>query len=610
MGFFHTKIVGKKVKKKNVLSDEFFHEHACGACSLNTQKGMGVSKADFTGDTTPTIYIVVDSPKHVDLIYDKSLHLLMEGLRTWFGRLQNAPIRFGFILRCDSTGTGNIKPSDVECCRGFLKEDIEKTKPVMIASLGDFPLKWFIPEASNLQELWRGRIMPVTVGGHQAHYMPMIHPDYVKSKSKGFGDNEWELAFKLDIKKMKDFLMAENTPEKPTVIMKGYFDNIELIDGLKPKKDLERVKKALSKLVDKEFIGLDIENYPLKPWGCKDSKLLSIAFGDEDYAVSYPLEREDAWDGKYDEILSITKEFILKSGVKITHTLKHELIWLREYFGDVVLWGTDWGDVKTQAYVLDSRTSKRKGQGMFSLAKLTTLHLGFDLKSLSNVDVTDLRKVDMHNLLKYNVGDVRYLPRLFKLQKARMVGGLEDVYKNQIETTKSLTVAESRGVQVDIPLIDTLEKEWKNELGKVEEAIFARDEVIEYEKTYNKILNPGSDTQLAVIFEKILKLDCKKRTAGKKGKEGKYSLDKFVLAEFVEEGVEIASLILKYREFTDLIATYCEGVRKRIDYRGVLHTDYNSEFTDTGRLSSSNPNLQNWDSRKNKHVRRLILAEV
>jgi len=608
MGFFHASNV-KKSKKKETIPDDFYHQNGCKVCSFKGSK----KKLEPSGSVKPIVYVLYDSPEASDVKSDNhlmgsSMKMVVKALEENFGNLDKAPIRFGTVLKCRAPKNKIASNVEIECCRNFLIEDIQNTKPLMILGIGASPLKWFFG-TFGINDLWRGRIIPTRVGNHNTYFTPISNPDFVITKAKRFGDNEWETALTSDIRNMKKFIMEDKSIENPPIVSEGYFDNIELIEGKNYDVDIERVRFALDRLKDKKVVGLDIENYPLKPWGGEDKKLLSIAIGDEEYAVSYPIEREDAWDGRYDEIKALTKNFLLYSGTKVTHTLKHELTWLQEYFGEEIIWETNWEDIKVQAYITDCRTSKKKNQGMFSLGRLTVLNLGFDLKSLSDVDVKDLRKVKMKDLLKYNVGDVRYLPRMYAMYDKRLGNAQYNIYREQIETTKTLTISEYRGVGVNMDLIEEFHKEWSEKLAEAEKLIGERPEVIEYEEKYKKKLNPGSDPQLAIIFEKILGLTCRKRT-GDDEFSGKYSVDKYVLAEFIDEGVELAPLILVYREFTDLISTYYTGVLKRVDSNGVLHTDYNSEYTDTGRLSSSDPNLQNWDSGKNKKVRGLVSCET
>ena len=99
--------------------------------------------------------------------------------------------------------------------------------------------------------------------------------------------------------------------------------------------------------------------------------------------------------------------------------------------------------------------------------------------------------------------------------------------------------------------------------------------------------NINSPSQLGeVLFEKLgLK-------SGKKGKNGKYSTNAEVLENLAEEH-PVAGKVLKYRFYQKLLSTFIDGLRPFIDCNGLIHTTYNQTITSTGRLSSTNPNLQN-----------------
>lgn len=98
--------------------------------------------------------------------------------------------------------------------------------------------------------------------------------------------------------------------------------------------------------------------------------------------------------------------------------------------------------------------------------------------------------------------------------------------------------------------------------------------------------NINSPKQLGVILFEKLGLPCKKKT-----KTG-YSTDADVLEELSQTN-EIAALIIRYRTFAKLKSTYCDGLYKAIAPDGRIHCSFNQTETRTGRLSSTDPNLQN-----------------
>ncbi len=138
---------------------------------------------------------------------------------------------------------------------------------------------------------------------------------------------------------------------------------------------------------------------------------------------------------------------------------------------------------------------------------------------------------------------------------------------------------ENAGVKVDLAQLDALGKKYSEKISELREKIF---DICDYR------FNLNSPTQLGeVLYEKLgLKL-------GKKSKNGKYSTSADILEKLADEN-EVVRLILSYRQFQKLYSTYIEGFKPLINKsNNLVHTTYNQTVTTTGRLSSTNPNLQN-----------------
>lgn len=156
---------------------------------------------------------------------------------------------------------------------------------------------------------------------------------------------------------------------------------------------------------------------------------------------------------------------------------------------------------------------------------------------------------------------------------------LELTYNVEVPLTFVLADMEYNGVSVDENYLHTLTISMNNQLSQIEGRIY---------EIAGEVFNINSPRQVGeVLFEK-LGLKAKK----KRGKTN-YSTNAAVLEELAEE-YEIAQLILDYRKFAKLKSTYTEALPALIDRKdNRIHTTYNQTVTATGRLSSSNPNLQN-----------------
>ena len=99
---------------------------------------------------------------------------------------------------------------------------------------------------------------------------------------------------------------------------------------------------------------------------------------------------------------------------------------------------------------------------------------------------------------------------------------------------------------------------------------------------------------------------------GKKGKSGDYSTDVTVLEKLAEEGIEIARKVLDWRQLAKLRSTYTDALQQQINPRtGRVHTSYSLSGAQTGRLSSTDPNLQNIPIRTEagRRIREAFVAE-
>ncbi len=160
-----------------------------------------------------------------------------------------------------------------------------------------------------------------------------------------------------------------------------------------------------------------------------------------------------------------------------------------------------------------------------------------------------------------------------------------------------LAQMETHGIHVDLPYFKKISVRFRKRKAALETAM---------EKSAGQAFNPGSPQQLAKILFDVLELS----TAGiKRGKTG-ISTAASELAKL--EGLHpIIEQITEYREVAKLLSTYVDALPALADSSGRVHTTYNQALTATGRLSSSNPNLQNIPVRTElgREIRRGFVAE-
>lgn len=188
-------------------------------------------------------------------------------------------------------------------------------------------------------------------------------------------------------------------------------------------------------------------------------------------------------------------------------------------------------------------------------------------------------------LIESNGYDFNYAPyALVKLsetyRKVIQSDGLQKLYEDiEMPLINVLYDMEKTGVRVDLRQLQLLSEEYSKKINELSEEI--------YDKC-GCYFNINSPSKLGeVLFEKLgLK-------SGKKNKNGKYSTSADILESLAGES-EVVRLILKHRTYQKLLSTYAEGLKPLINKTtNLVHTTYNNTVTTTGRLSSTNPNLQN-----------------
>lgn len=183
--------------------------------------------------------------------------------------------------------------------------------------------------------------------------------------------------------------------------------------------------------------------------------------------------------------------------------------------------------------------------------------------------------------------------RDYSCEDADITGQLRSVFEPQMETlqlsplfrevemplVKVLAEMEWNGVAIDVPWFHTLKERFERERRRVEQEIYveAREE-----------FNINSNPKLREILFETLKLPVLKRTPTGP------STDASVLQQLADEGHTLPALLMEYRELAKLESTYIDALPAYVNPRtGRLHTSFSQTVAATGRLSSSDPNLQN-----------------
>jgi DNA polymerase-1 len=222
-----------------------------------------------------------------------------------------------------------------------------------------------------------------------------------------------------------------------------------------------------------------------------------------------------------------------------------------------------------------------------------------DLIGKKKKDQISIKDVEINKLYIYACEDSDIAFRLkLNLEKKLKEKELISLFENiEMPILKILKEMEKNGISLDVNYLNSLEKEFSINLKEIEDKIF----LLSGEK-----FNINSPKQLGeILFEKM------QIKNSKKTKTGSYSTDIKVLEELKDDH-EIIKYILEYRSLSKLKSTYVEALPKLISKKdNKLHTSYNQTVAASGRLSSSEPNLQNIPSKTNtgQLIRKAFVSE-
>ncbi len=214
----------------------------------------------------------------------------------------------------------------------------------------------------------------------------------------------------------------------------------------------------------------------------------------------------------------------------------------------------------------------------------------------------DFSFVDINDASIYCGYDVFLTYKITKIYKERFNNENNDLTKlfKEIELPLEpvLSEMEMNGIRIDITYLNELSGELKSTLENIEKNVF---------EIAKQDFNLSSPKQLGEILFEKLNLDKKKSRKTKTG----WSTDAVVLERLVEEH-EIIPYLIKHRTLSKLLSTYIDALPNLISEKtGRVHTNFNQAATATGRLSSSNPNLQNIPIRTefSRRIRKAFLPE-
>ncbi|MCU0706457.1 MAG: DNA polymerase I, partial [Fimbriiglobus sp.] len=398
----------------------------------------------------------------------------------------------------------------------------------------------------------------------------------------------------------------EQKPKKPRPGQQSLFDQLEADDPFTPRADhwnatytLIDTEAAfdtfLKELKQQKRFAIDLETTGLEPVGAWIVGYAISWQAGTGYYLAVRGKAEHLLDP--DQTLTALKPILEDSTIeKVNHNIKYDLLVLRA--NGVDLAGVA-GDSMVAHYLLEA------GARTHNLDGLTQQYFGH-----ANISITELigkgkkqitmAEVPTDQAAQYASEDADAAWRLAGVLEPELeAAGLRKLYDEvEIPLIDVLAELEFNGVLLDLPLLARLSTSMGEQAAALEAKVY---------ELAGKTFNIGSLKQLQQVMFTDLKLPVLKKT----GIKGEPSTDSEVLEKLAAMGHELPKTLLAHRKVTKLKSTYVDTLPTLVNTAtGRVHTSFNQTVTTTGRLSSSDPNLQNIPMRteQGREIRQAFVA--
>ena len=374
------------------------------------------------------------------------------------------------------------------------------------------------------------------------------------------------------------------------------YSNLETLKTVVHDYQLIENEDDLLKLRDffltKEILSLDTETTSTN---AIDAELVGLSFAVEEHQAFYvpiPENREEAQ--KRVEIFRSVYEN--EKILKIGQNLKYDLEVLRNY--DIELKGKMW-DTMIAHYLIQPELRHNMDYMAEIYLNYQTIHID-ELIGAKGKNQRSMRELDPKEVYEYAAEDADITLQLKnKLEPELKKQGAEKLfYEIEMPLMPVLAEMEMTGVCLDTDSLAETSKQLTQRMLDIEQRIY---------ELAGEHFNIASPKQVGdILFDKLKIIDKAKKT-----KKGQYVTSEEVLQQLRHKH-EIVGLILDHRGLKKLLGTYIEALPKLINPRtGHIHTSFNQTITATGRLSSSDPNLQNIPIRgeDGKEIRKAFIPE-
>ncbi|MEM6909399.1 MAG: DNA polymerase I [Pseudomonadota bacterium] len=368
-------------------------------------------------------------------------------------------------------------------------------------------------------------------------------------------------------------------PELPPVDRTAY-TKVQSLDTLNDW--IERAKALRTVAVDTETSSLDAMQAELVgvslALDANEACYIPLGHGSADMFAERPQQIDR------DEALAALKPLLEHESIlKVFQNGKYDLNVLARYGIEV----SPIEDTMVMSFALDAGRGETGIGGGHGMDELSDRHLGHTPLSFKEVCGTGKKaipfgEVPLDRATEYAAEDADVTWRLHQLLQPRLAdeGGSRIYQRVDRPLIPVVAQMEREGIKVD-----------RARLAKLSEEFAAQGSALEAQihELSGQEFAVGSPKQLGeILFEKL------GYKGGKKGKSGQYSTDQSVLEKLAGEGAAIATKVLEWRQLAKLKSTYTDALQEAINpTTGRVHTSYSLVGAQTGRLSSTDPNLQN-----------------
>ena len=364
----------------------------------------------------------------------------------------------------------------------------------------------------------------------------------------------------------------QEVPEKKIVTPEVNSSYVCISTEKSLKELIKKASKAKTIALDTETTGLDY----------MDTELVGISLSYQAGEAYYiPLKHDD------DSVDQLDLDIVLKELRPLLEGSSNKIIGQNIKFDRNVLakYGVDIASIKNDtmmmSYVLDASATRH------NLDALSSYYLNYKTSTFEDVAGKGVKqitfdKVPIEAATNYAAEDADITLRLYEELNPRLEGEASLNKLNdeiEIPLIEVLSEMEQNGAILNSKILNSQSKDLESRINKLEEKAY---------QLAGEEFNLGSTKQLREIFFEKLKYRIIKKTPG-----GQPSTDEKVLAELAEE-YELPKVLLEHRTLSKLKSTYTDKLPNQVSQStGKVHTSFHQAVTTTGRLSSSDPNLQN-----------------